>query len=326
VLIVDDNPHDRVLVIRELQRDFPQLQAIEIANPQSLNRELNSGPFDLVVTDYQLFWTDGLQIIPKVKALWPETAIIMFTGTGNEEVAVAAMKAGIDDYVLKSPRHFQRLRASVRRAIELRQQQRERQSAELRYQELFDTVPVGLFRCLPGGKILDANPALAQLLGFASRAELLGKNFISFHPKHDDFLHWREELERQGSVAFIETNFKTRSGETRFVQIHAKALRDPETQQIVYEGSVEDITDRKLVEAEREKLIAELQETCAKVKTLTGLLPICASCKKIRDERGTWNLLESFIEHHSNAHFTHSFCPDCIRRLYPEVFLDMPKF
>jgi len=325
ILVVDDNPSDRLLVVRELHQDFPRAQPFEVSNAESLERALSSGPFDLVITDYQLYWTDGLQILDKVKSLWPEAAVIMFTGTGNEEVAVEAMKRGVDDYVLKSPEHFQRLRGSVKKAFQLREQERDRERAELRYKMLFETVPVGLFRSLPTGEILDANPALAALLGFEDGNELLGRNFAAFHPKQDDFIQWREELERQGSVAFIETTFKARDGHVRNVEIHAKALRDPENRQIVYEGSVEDITGRKLAEAEREKLIAELQESSAKVKTLTGLLPICASCKKIRDGKGTWNLLESYIEHHSYAHFTHSFCPECVRRLYPEVFLDMPQ-
>jgi PAS domain S-box-containing protein len=325
VLVADDNRNDRLLLIHELQRDFSELDVTEIESAEGLARAFRSEPFDLVITDYQLFWTDGLKIVQKAKALWPNAAVVMFTGTGNEEVAVEAMKAGVDDYVLKGPEHFGRLRASVGKAIESRRQERERETAELRYRDLFDTVPVGLFRCLPTGKILDANPALASMLGFEDRGGLLGQNFALFHPKQNDFVRWREELEREGSVAFIETNFKTRGGKMRSVQIHAKALRDTETQQIVYEGSVEDITERKSAEAEREKLISELRETCAKIKTLTGLLPICASCKKIRDKDGTWNLLESYIEHHSDAHFTHSFCPECVRQLYPEVFLDRPK-
>ena len=73
-------------------------------------------------------------------------------------------------------------------------------------------------------------------------------------------------------------------------------------------------------EKEREKLISELQEALAKVKTLSGLPPICASCKKIRDDKGYWNQIESYIGKHSDAQFSHGICPDCARRLYPEFF------
>lgn len=80
----------------------------------------------------------------------------------------------------------------------------------------------------------------------------------------------------------------------------------------------EEIFERKRAQDEREQLIVELQEALAHVKTLSGLLPICASCKKIRDDKGYWNQIESYIRKHSSAEFTHSCCPECAKELYPE--------
>ena len=82
-------------------------------------------------------------------------------------------------------------------------------------------------------------------------------------------------------------------------------------------GSNRDVTGRKAVEKERERLIEELQDALAKVKLLSGLLPICASCKKIRDDKGYWNQIESYIRAHSEAEFSHGICPECARNLYP---------
>jgi len=79
------------------------------------------------------------------------------------------------------------------------------------------------------------------------------------------------------------------------------------------------IDERKRVEEEREKLINELQEALNKVKTLSGLLPICASCKKVRDDSGYWNQIEVYIRDHSEADFSHSICPDCAKELYPDL-------
>jgi PAS domain S-box-containing protein len=81
-----------------------------------------------------------------------------------------------------------------------------------------------------------------------------------------------------------------------------------------------DIAERKKAEEERERLIGELQEALARVKTLSGLLPICASCKKIRNDQGYWQQIEAYIRDHSEAEFSHSVCPECAKRLYPEVF------
>ncbi|MBL7647126.1 MAG: PAS domain S-box protein [Candidatus Hydrogenedentes bacterium] len=69
----------------------------------------------------------------------------------------------------------------------------------------------------------------------------------------------------------------------------------------------------------RKELILELQTAIGEIKTLSGLLPICASCKKIRDDKGSWNQIEVFIRDHSDAEFSHGICPDCIRQLYPEL-------
>jgi len=78
--------------------------------------------------------------------------------------------------------------------------------------------------------------------------------------------------------------------------------------------------ERKRSEEERSRLILELQESLAKVRTLSGLLPICASCKKIRDDRGYWNQIETYIKDRSEAEFTHGICPECAQRLYPQDY------
>ena len=62
----------------------------------------------------------------------------------------------------------------------------------------------------------------------------------------------------------------------------------------------------------------EIEQAFSKIKTLSGLLPICAGCKKIRDDKGYWNEVEGYIEKHSDASFTHGMCPDCIKKYYPD--------
>jgi DNA repair exonuclease SbcCD ATPase subunit len=82
---------------------------------------------------------------------------------------------------------------------------------------------------------------------------------------------------------------------------------------------IQEINERKQSEAERENLIKKLQEALSEVKTLSGLFPICASCKKIRDDNGYWNQIESYIRKHSDAEFSHSICPECAKKLYPKL-------
>ncbi len=82
---------------------------------------------------------------------------------------------------------------------------------------------------------------------------------------------------------------------------------------------IQEIRERKQSEAERENLIKKLQAALSEVKTLSGLFPICASCKKIRDDNGYWNQIESYIRKHSDAEFSHSICPECAKELYPKL-------
>jgi PAS domain S-box-containing protein len=88
------------------------------------------------------------------------------------------------------------------------------------------------------------------------------------------------------------------------------------------EGFITDINEAKILENEREKLIEELKNALAEIRELRGILPICASCKKIRDDKGYWQRIESYIQNHTNAEFSHGICPDCAKLLYPEFTLD----
>src|SRR5436190_22299194 len=142
VLLIDDNPDDRLLALRALEREIPGLKATEITHQGMLDRILTDGGFDLVITDYQLRWSDGLKVLREVKRLWPNVPVIMFTGTGSEEIAVEAMKAGLDDYVIKSPRHFARLPSAALNAIRQAKCRREKAEAESNYLRLFETVPM----------------------------------------------------------------------------------------------------------------------------------------------------------------------------------------
>ncbi len=75
----------------------------------------------------------------------------------------------------------------------------------------------------------------------------------------------------------------------------------------------------RAIEKDQEKLIIDLKAALARIKTLNGLLPICVRCKKIRDDKGYWNQIESYVSRHSLAEFSHGLCPDCAKILYPDL-------
>ncbi|HEU4324027.1 MAG TPA: GAF domain-containing protein [Roseiflexaceae bacterium] len=124
ILLIDDNPRDRVLAARELRRTFTDAQIIEIIDAVGLAEAVAMDDFDVVVTDYQLHWGDGMAVLAAVKTRRSDCPVIMFTASGSQELAVAAMQSGLDDYVVKSSQHFVRLPIAVERALERMEQRR----------------------------------------------------------------------------------------------------------------------------------------------------------------------------------------------------------
>ena len=119
ILIIDDNPDDRKLELREVYALFPDAQMLEITNADEFEAAIAAGPPDLVLTDLDLRWTNGRQVLLTVKGKYPACPVVMFTGTGDETIAVELMKEGLDDYVVKSPRQLSRLRTSLKIAVEM---------------------------------------------------------------------------------------------------------------------------------------------------------------------------------------------------------------
>ena len=117
VVVADDEPDTRALCVRALVQEWPDLEVVEVAGPADLDEALRSAPH-LLITDYDLRWIDGFAIFDRVKAAHPSCHAIMFTGTGNEELAVRAMKAGFDDYLVKSHNQLRRLATTARIVIE----------------------------------------------------------------------------------------------------------------------------------------------------------------------------------------------------------------
>jgi PAS domain S-box-containing protein len=247
VLLVDDNRDDRALVARGLASQHPGLEVVEVADADALTVALARPP-DLVITDYQLRFSDGLAILRQIKAVWPQVPVIMYTGTGSEQVAVEAMKAGLYDYVLKKPGELPRLLAAVGRALETARHRKAAEDAEGRYRHLYDGVPIGLFRAAPDGSLLDCNLALVGMLGYPSREELLSRRVIDTYPDPADRQAFLERLDREGGLRDFETARLRYDGSTLWVRLSAQAVRNGSGAMAYYEGLVEDLTERKQTE------------------------------------------------------------------------------
>jgi PAS domain S-box-containing protein len=124
---------------------------------------------------------------------------------------------------------------------------------------------------------------------------------------------WKPE-ESSGQEVSLE-----KGGQTIMLEVRVTPLTGYKGQVTGYLLLLHDITEKNHAEVEKEKLITELRAALGQVKTLSGLLPICCSCKKIRDKQDHWHSLDRYLTEHTEAVLTHGLCPDCAKKLYPEL-------
>lgn len=184
---------------------------------------------------------------------------------------------------------------------------------------LINTIPIPVFYKDRQGIYLGFNRAFEKFFGQTEDA-LVGKSAYDISPKElaDVYQAKDEELFRQGGVQEYAAQVKNARGQVREVSFR-KTLHYGEQGEVKgLIGTVLDVTERNKSVRERENLIADLQEALSRVKTLSGLLPICAHCKKIRDDKGYWNRIESYIQERSAAEFSHGICPECVETHYSD--------
>lgn len=192
------------------------------------------------------------------------------------------------------------------------------QTQEEKFSKAFHSSPYAItLTRLSDGKVFEVNAGFEKITGYPQK-EVLDKTTSELHlwVHADDRERLVNTLMRQGSVQGMELQLKRKTGEIITGLYSAEIIIISNERCIL--ASFNDITERKRSEQERERLIAEREKALLKIKTLSGMLPICASCKKIRDDKGYWNQIESYIKSHSQAEFSHGICPDCLRELYPE--------
>jgi PAS domain S-box-containing protein len=262
ILLIDDNRSDRVLVIRELQRQFDQPDIRQINSPGDFNLALEADSFDVVITDFQLRWTTGLEILQIVKQRYPHCPVIMFTNTGTEEIAVEAMKLGLDDYIVKQPNRYIRVPSSVRLALERRETQRQAALLEIRLQGLLNQVKVGIFRSRSDGTLIETNRAFLELLGVTSLNQANQLNLLDTRDCYGQLANLPAPQQQEQEVQL------QRSDGTRFWAMLTITLNTVEGVDVI-DGLLEDITARKQAEASLQRLNAELE---ARVRERTAQL------------------------------------------------------
>lgn len=205
--------------------------------------------------------------------------------------------------------------------------------SEARLRTVVDSTPDWIFIKDTQFRFLLANRSIAEVLNHTPE-EVIGKDDIELgHPRElvlgdpakgirgyrsDD----REVME-SGQPKVIEAEPALVHGQTRILNTVKVPLRDAQGRVCGLLGYVRDITEIKAAHAERERLITQLQAALAEVHTLSGLLPICGWCKKVRDDSGYWSNVEGYLKRSSGLEITHGICPECSKQVLVELNKDL---
>jgi PAS domain S-box-containing protein len=188
---------------------------------------------------------------------------------------------------------------------------------EERYRRLFETAQDGILLLdAESGAITDVNPFLIDILDY-TKEELIGKRFweVSAFTDREASKSAFEELQKKGYIRYENLPLETKDGQIRDVEFVCNVYLVNGKK--IIQCNIRDITQRKWLEEDRQKLMDTLQTAYARIKELDGLLPICSNCKKIRNDKGDWQVVEAYISEHTDATFTHGVCPECMKILYP---------
>jgi PAS domain S-box-containing protein len=204
--------------------------------------------------------------------------------------------------------------------------------SERRLTDIIEFLPDPVFVIDTDGRVIAWNRAMERITGIGKN-EMIGKGeyeyAVPFYGKARPMLidqvlgrdtQWKKEYlmlrEEDGLLIFSESFHPSMQGAERYLAGTAGRLYDAQGNVVGAIETIRDITQTKRTEQEREQLIIELKDALARVKTLSGLLPICAKCKKVRDDSGYWRQLDTYIQQHTDANVSHGLCPDCMEELY----------
>jgi PAS domain S-box-containing protein len=261
ILLLDDDSDDRALARLVLEHGVPELAVEEITDAPAFAQACGRRSFALVILERELRWADGLGLLAVLKEDWPEVPVILFTSIGNEELAIRALRLGVDDYLVKKPATFLRLPLAVRSALDkgrTRQSSGASASASAApLESLLDRAQVAVFSATAEGRLLNASPGFLQILG---AVDLEGAARLDLRPLIS-------AAAGQGSPdgaapepgAAREVRLRRADGRPIWVEVIGAVVRDAGGTRI--DGLVEDVTARKQADDEAALRSAQLRRS-----------------------------------------------------------------
>lgn len=204
VLLIDDHESDRELASVVLAGEFDRLDIEKIGSAAQFSAAVAAGLFGLVITEADLEWSDGLEVVELIRDLRPDCPIILFTASSGAELWNDALRLQVDGYVRKSSEGFVELPAAVRAALFRARRRALASASDAPYRRLVEGLPVGVVISTPSGEILEANPAFAAMLGLDTPEALTRRSFTEFFAQPSVASSWRSQLDASRTVGNLD--------------------------------------------------------------------------------------------------------------------------
>ena len=321
VMIVEDE----ALVSADLKATLEELGnhvCSVVRYGEKVREEVEKHHPDLIMMDIRLKGEmDGIQAAALVRKQY-DIPILFLTAYADEVTLKRALQADPFAY-LKKPIRLDELRTNLELTLYKSNMERKLKESELRYRTVADYNYDWETWLDPEGHFVYMSPSCERISGHAPEEFLENRNlFLDIvHPenRHEFQEHLHECHHAEAGVCSWEFRILDKDGREKWLEHWCQPVFSPKGRYLGRRASNRDITERKRLEQERENLIKELEKALADVKQLSRLLPMCAKCKKIRDDEGYWLQVEEYFRQHSNTEFSHGICPECAKELYPEI-------
>jgi PAS domain S-box-containing protein len=274
---------------------------------------------DLVLSDIRLKGPEDGTAAARTLSRELDVPVVFLTAHADEATLQRAWQSGPFGYVVK-PYSERELRIAIEVALERYRSEKRVRRAERLLDATLRSIADAVIATDERGRITFMN-AVAQALTGEDASDAVGRElgvvFLASDPlRSQPVQNPALEVIQSGEATAPQRDLTlvARGGKLRSIDGSCAPIRDEHGHVVGGILVFRDVSERKKHEVEREKLIAELQQALANVRTLRGLLPICAWCKQIRDDEGYWQTVEAYIQTHSDAEFTHGICPECFEK------------
>ncbi len=245
LLIVEDNPGD-VFLIEELldSGDGPGFDLVQAGNLADGIRCLENSDIDLLLLDLRLPDSQHLETLARARAVAPDVPIIVLTGDRDDQLPLAAVRDGAQDYLVKGTFDGELLTRTIRYAMERMRNSKALRESERRYKRLYERVEAGVFELNLEGKLISANPALVRMLGYENENELLALDLASqVFSQPSDYENWFRVLSQEGQTIQSQHRLKCSDGRQIVVLGNCHGVRGGHDHFVGYQGIFSDITE-----------------------------------------------------------------------------------